>query len=76
MYETLFEKKHSLQSNENKNGLFASRWYRGVVMSCDGERNEIFFLDYGDTEWICSDLCYKLPKNMLEVRITQLKLKT
>ncbi|KAL5457692.1 hypothetical protein EMCRGX_G034978 [Ephydatia muelleri] len=51
------------------------RWYRGVVMSCDGERNEVFFLDYGDTEWICSDLCYKLPKNMLEVPIQAIECK-
>ena len=44
-----------------------TRWYRGIIISCRNGMNEIFFLDYGDTEWINSDDCYELPKDMLEV---------
>ena len=45
------------------------RWYRGVVMSSDSGMNQVFFLDYGDTEWISEDLCYELPKSLLQVTL-------
>ena len=28
------------------------RWYRGLVLSVDGHQAEVFFVDYGNTEWV------------------------
>lgn len=45
------------------------RWYRGLVLSINDMKDilEIFFVDYGDTEWIPRSATYPIHPSLLQV---------
>ncbi|XP_035826123.1 uncharacterized protein LOC101851955 [Aplysia californica] len=44
------------------------KWYRGKIISeCVDDKLEIFFLDYGDREWVPSDLVKPLPREFSQL---------
>lgn len=45
------------------------RWYRGLVLSRNDMKDiiEIFFVDYGDTEWIPRSSTYPIHPTLLQV---------
>ena len=47
--------------------LFHCRWYRGYVRQVQGNKCEVFFVDYGDTEWVDNFSLQRIDPSLLQV---------
>ena len=50
--------------------MFVLRWYRGLVLSVDATSAEVFFVDYGDTEWVLNSSVKPIHQSLLQVLTT------
>ena len=51
------------------NVTFSFRWYRGKILSIRPEREyDVFFVDYGDREWVTEDRIAVMRPEYLQVR--------
>lgn len=44
-----------------------NRWYRGQVLLAEAHQSEVFFVDYGDTEWVPNNLVQPIDASLLQV---------
>ncbi len=50
-------------------GVLCSRWYRAKILSIRPDREyDVFFVDYGDREWITQDRVAPMRPEYLQVR--------
>ena len=56
--------------------VFPTRWYRGQVLTAHKYQLEVFFLDYGDTEWVPSNMVQPIDPSLLIVSVMVIRRST